>query len=230
MQNSSPWDFGFWHPFGPHGGECPSCIIKRKRGEIERTGGWTFWSFQYRKVIPTWQKMLGGTSRVVAFCSDSPGAANPLGAVRPMAEYQLPMGEWEAIPCTIEIPHPVGKKQYASAFKVRAIYEPPDLPPDGQPIEWFHTAEGEWRQSFVPTRGEFLLRPTQGTPLRKIAAVLELEAPYVVTLRGERAVQDNRMTMSSPAAGDGTTCIKCEKPLRLAKPRNSKTKAPGMTG
>jgi hypothetical protein len=32
--NYAEFDIGFWHPFGPHGGETPEDIIERKRAEI----------------------------------------------------------------------------------------------------------------------------------------------------------------------------------------------------
>ena len=29
------FEIGFWHPFGPHGGETPEQIINRKQNEID---------------------------------------------------------------------------------------------------------------------------------------------------------------------------------------------------
>lgn len=182
-----PWDFGFWHPFGPHGGECPRCIIRRKQHEIDQTGGWTFWSFQHRTTIAAWRTEIGGAARVIVFCSDSPGARDPAGMVRPMAEYLNAAGEWEPIPPTISIPHPTGQRIFASAFKVRAIHSGSQAVLGDTMVEWLATGKDKgWRQSPLPTRGEYLLRPGAGTPVRKVAAVLELAEPYAVSLRGVR--------------------------------------------
>ena len=73
---------GFWHPFGPHGGETREEILTRKSQEIQ-LNGWTLWSFQNRKSLIQWFKAicLVNPGTVYALCSNSMNACDPAGKI-----------------------------------------------------------------------------------------------------------------------------------------------------
>ena len=69
------FELGFWHPFGPHGGETPQSIVARNCRQIA-ANGWTLWSFQYRtrKTFDDWSRELARVSaKVPVFCSNGKG-------------------------------------------------------------------------------------------------------------------------------------------------------------
>jgi len=51
----SQFQIGFWHPFGPHGGERVEEILERKSRET-KANGWTLWSFQRRRALDDWHR------------------------------------------------------------------------------------------------------------------------------------------------------------------------------
>ena len=195
---------GFWHPFGDHGAhpdgriETADEILQRKSLEIASTGGWTLWSFQYRRDLDELVKVLEqvNSGRVYALCSDSRSTVAPSGEVRRCRQYRpARTNEWQDIPNTISIPHPFGKREYACAFKIRQIIE---LSGQDQcpaiDIEWYSTRTKQWSTIFrtrndpqrkgYPPRPEMLIRLSHdGVPLRPVRAVLELAPPFLATLR-----------------------------------------------
>ena len=190
---------GFWHPFGPHGGtpdgpsETAEEILLRKGREIE-ANGWTLWSFQYRTNLERLVEIIQAAepSHVYALCADAQRAVAPRGQVRFCRQYQLAgTNEWQDIPSSISIPNPMGQRIYACAFKVRRITELADQ--ERQPaigVEWFSTRTGLWSSEYFPGRigyppkPEFLIRRSDnGAPLRPVRALLELEYPFLATLR-----------------------------------------------
>jgi hypothetical protein len=48
--------------------------------------------------------------------------------------------------------------------------------------QWFCVNQKQWRLDSIPTRGEYLLKPGDGTSLRARAAVLQLEAPFFMEI------------------------------------------------
>jgi hypothetical protein len=174
---------GFWHPFGIHAGEAKDKIIKRKKEEI-RNNGWTFWSFQLgaEEKLKQWRtEIKKHGQRVFVLCSDSKNATDPTGECFLAKEFKE--GEdWKKIPSDIEIPHPFGKKQFACAFKVRAIYDKEEfkIPLD---ITWYCVHDLNWRDDNLPTRGEYLIKIGGNSKLRDVSSVLELEYPYVTIIK-----------------------------------------------
>lgn len=194
------FSIGFWHTFGPHGGEAPDEILNRKEKEVS-AHGWTLWSFQQRRseTLEMWLTALKDVQDkpVFVFCSDSPGAIDPQDKLdqeqivtNQMREYRASSSQdWSAIPAAIIVPHP--GKSTATAFKVKAIRRiPHKLRQAGLTIEWLEKS-GIWRSDIFltglhyPNRGETLIRRLNDSParLRPIKAVLELEPPYVVVLK-----------------------------------------------
>lgn len=178
------FSFGFWHPFGPHAGETAEEIIARKRNEIDATG-WTFWSFQIRRTLSSWHQemMAANPQKVLVFCSEGKGATDPSGAVGYCSSYRMVDDDsWQAIPNTIKIPHPIGKKQEASAFVVEDIIHPLKAV-ELFPAQW-HTLNGKpWRDDHIPTRGEYLIRRGGNSDVRRYRAILVLKAPYLAIMR-----------------------------------------------
>lgn len=187
--NWNDFNFGFWHPFGTHGGEETANILNRKAREISDTG-WTLWSFQHRTpaTVREWFNLIEASKvgPIYTICSDSPGAKDGAGAVNHCTEYLLAHAkDWLPIPSTIQIPHPFNNTNTATAFVVKRLIHPAEEL-HNQPsfaVEWF--SQGEWRNDKVPTRGEYLIRRGGQLPLRRVAAVLELQAPYVVSVRAD---------------------------------------------
>jgi hypothetical protein len=203
MENDFDWNqfsIGFWHPFGPHGGETPEEVLDRKEKEI-LDHGWTLWSFQQRRpeTLELWLSALKDVQGqpVFVFCSDSPGAVDPQDklsqeqiAVNRMKEYRASTShDWSAIPAAITVPHP--GKPVATAFKVRATHRiQHKIRQSGLTIEWLEKS-GIWRSDIFltglhyPNRGETLIRRRNDSQarLRPVKAVLELEPPFVVVLK-----------------------------------------------
>ncbi len=179
---------GFWHPFGPHGGETRKQIIERKRKEIQKNR-WTLWSFQYRtdKTLNQWiAQIKKNKGRVFVFCSDSEGARDPKGKKFYAKQFRYPTSStWNNIPSAIGIPHPFGKKPLACAFKVKSIYNPEVIRiPKG--IKWLCVGENKWREDKLPTRGEYLLKSDGRCKLRKVYKILELVFPYLVVIKSQK--------------------------------------------
>lgn len=200
----------FWHPFGPHGAdpknpdgppESVDHIVDRKEAEIERNGGWTLWSFQFRRDLDHLARVIleAAPSQVYAFCSHSKGTKAPSGKVQFCNQFMaVGKNEWQEMPNEINIPHPFGKRSLACAFKVKRILR---LPIPVQPqiaVQWYSTKRKNWFSVFpsrndpartgYPPKPETLIRPCQtGAPLRTVRAVLELAPPYLVTLRRDQA-------------------------------------------
>ena len=211
MENNFAWDqfsVGFWHPFGPHGGETPEEILARKTDEISQNG-WTLWSFASRSNDPEPELIrlskyvkTENPERVFSFCSNSvttkKGEADkeknkePIGEKFSANSYRHSGSrDWQAIPDTVKIPHHFGMAEYALAFKVRQIHlvsNPAQQPP--VMIEWLD-ASGRWRSeqlaggAYYPTRGEYLIRlqPSSPAKLRPVRAILELAPPYITAIK-----------------------------------------------
>lgn len=178
---------GFWHPFGPHGGETVERILERKHREIA-ANGWTLWSFQIRRTLEVWQQhiRMAEPKAVFTFCSEGKGALDPAGEVVNCNCYRfIGQSEWRPMPKGVSVPHPIGLKTEASAFVVKRIFYPvenAELPS----VEWF-SANGEpWRSSRIPTRGEYLIRSGGATVMRRFRAVLELKDPYLAVVSVEK--------------------------------------------
>lgn len=185
--NKTKFTIGFWHPFGPHGGEDRDSIISRKQQEIKDNKGWTLWSFQDRKseTIDQWvEEIKKYNQRVFVLCSDSDSKStkNPSGKVFFVKQYQfVNSDEWINIPPAIEIPHPFGKKSKALAFKVKSIYNLGAMKlPEG--IKWL-CVDGRWREDKLPTRGEYLIKSVGDCKIRNVYQILELEHPYLAILK-----------------------------------------------
>jgi hypothetical protein len=179
--------FAFWHCFGVHAGETSAEIIMRKGREIEANGGWTLWSFsgRTRRTLETWASVIHGArpNRVLALCSRSRNAVDPKGTPALAREFRCPgRGVWCLIPTSIKVPHPFGSRTSAAAFRVSRVLDPSGIRMPSR-YEWLCIRDGEWRTDSVPTRGEYLMRPRNGTMLRQVAAVLELQEPFVVEIR-----------------------------------------------
>lgn len=178
MNQFPKFEIGFWHPFGPHADESPDEIIKRKQSEI-RNNGWTLWSFQFRNSLSMWFEEIEKTkpNHMLVFCSESRGAADPIGERRFCSKFKLVNDDAiETIPSQIKIPHPLGKKAKASAFIVKQIIDAVDF--KRIPIMWFRT-NGQWETSPLPTRPEYLIKPGDGGVMRPVRAILVLKYPYL---------------------------------------------------
>jgi len=180
-----PIDFtiGFWHPFGPHAGEAPEAILERKAHEINATS-YTLWSFQHRTTLELWRHTVraAGPALVYVLCSKPAGARDPKAEPRRCSAFRRSLGaDWEPIPPTIHVPHPMGPGQMGSAFVVKHV-----LPVACRPsftVSWLRTRDNRWMHSQLPTRPEFLIRRDAGAVMRPISLVLELQEPYVVDIK-----------------------------------------------
>ncbi|MFA5084244.1 MAG: hypothetical protein WC475_02590 [Candidatus Paceibacterota bacterium] len=174
------FEIGFWHPFGPHAGETPEEIIKRKNEEIKKNG-WTLWSFQYRKTLGLWYQEIKKIkpNGVFVFCSEGVGARDPMRIPKYCTHY-LPANETiiKKIPKEIKIPHPLGDGTKGSAFIVKDIIYPVEY--KATSIEWLK--DGKWQTTPLPTRPEYLIRLGLGLPMRKFRAILILKAPYLAEI------------------------------------------------
>lgn len=75
-----------------------------------------------------------------------------------------------------------GKRDYACAFVVKAIYEPEKIKiPEG--IKWFCVRDKKWREDNLPTRGEYMTKSGGKCKLRKIYQILELAPPYLAVIK-----------------------------------------------
>ena len=196
------FDFAFWHSFGPHSGEAASAILDRKSAEVARNG-WTLWSFRYRPMLNDWHRLFvtAQPQKIVVFCSAGSGRdPKDRGGDAQVADcrsYQL-LGEqeWRSIPPAIRVPHTFPRGVgVASAFVVREVSGPETI--ELSPVEWL--AQGaKWREGCKTKSGrtlalptlarDLLIRPGGSTGLvRRVAAVLELQAPYLAVVRSEEA-------------------------------------------
>ena len=176
------FQMGFWHPFGPHGGQSGAEILARKQREID-ANGWTLWSFQARPMLKDWIReiRLGRPNAVAVFCSDGKGAKDPPGAPIPCLRYRfVEDSTWRLLPDAVSVPHPFrARTTEASAFVVERIVVDP-VEPFG-PAEWFLKG-GAWQHQGIPTHGEYLIRPGKGERLRRYRAVLALRDPYLAVV------------------------------------------------
>lgn len=177
------FEIGFWHPFGPHAGETAEEIIKRKQKEI-KANGWTLWSFQYRtpETLQTWHREINKKKpkNVLVFCSEGIGATDPKSKAKYCKNYKLVnQPDFQPIPTTIKIPHPLGKKTRGSAFVVKDIIYPVDF--SSKSVKWLYQNK-EWRADRVPTRSEYLIKPGSGESMRKYRATLVLKSPYLAEI------------------------------------------------
>ena len=176
------FQMGFWHPFGPHGGESVVEILARKQREIN-ANGWTLWSFQPRLMLTDWMREIRLTrpDTVAVFCSDSRSAKDPPGVPVPCIRYRfVEDSTWLPLPASVSVPHPFRwRTTEASAFVVERILVDP-VDPFG-PAEWFLKGGG-WQHRRLPTRGEYLIRRGQGERLRRCGAVLVLRDPYLAVV------------------------------------------------
>ena len=125
-------------------------------------------------------------------CSHSPGARDPdlnRGSLLP-THYQNPHERlWLPMPdaSLMKVTNPFRRKGRASAFKVHSVtvLPQPIVPPFG--IEWYAKGERRWRSDNLPTRGEFLIRRSGdgSCNARRVTAVLELEPPFLATVKRE---------------------------------------------
>jgi hypothetical protein len=192
--NYAAFGIGFWHPFGPHGGETTAQILQRKVKEIAENG-WTLWSFQHRTMLDAWQGHLisAAPEEVLVFCSAG-GGNDPLnrgGTVRvaDCRSYRF-VGEteWRSTPERVRVPHTFRfGRGHASAFVIQRIIHPVE-PFDLPAVEWL-SEDGQWRKAFqsgqgrgIPSRGEYLIRPGGTCRMRKVGAVLELRPPYLAVV------------------------------------------------
>jgi len=184
MSSNNPiLEIGFWHPFGPHGGETAEQIIKRKKEEIEKNG-WTLWSFQNRKNTHNiWLKNIieNNPINILAFCSAGKGSQEPKGETKEYRHYK-PAGEdsLKEIPSDILVLHPSNKME-GSAFIVKNIIFPAGRS-NKTNIEWLQI-NGQWRNDRIPTRGEYLIKIGQGQPMGNYRAILELQYPYIAEVK-----------------------------------------------
>jgi hypothetical protein len=184
-------EYGFWHPFGPHGRESPADIIHRKRRETEHNG-WTLWSFQYRtpETIAAWyQELSSARAPVVVFCSKGRRAVDPDrhgGSVKTVdcRQYRL-VGdrEFRPVPDLIRVPHPFkANNSAATAFVVQRVYY--QIQFFRRPkVEWFSQKQGGWSQDKLPTRPEYLVRTGGEIAMPDVSAILELKPPYLAILK-----------------------------------------------
>lgn len=186
------WDaftLGFWHPFGGYCGLTAQQILDWKGGEAARNG-WTLWSFAHTPSLGDWHPLLANhPGPVHVLCSDSPSARDP----KPSADQHrathyrgVPDADWHPMPDegTMYVTNPFKRGGLAAVFVVRRVTAvTPVIPPIG--VSWFSRSEGRWRDDPLPTRGEFLIRRGGGARLRAVAAVLELQPPYLAVLKHE---------------------------------------------
>jgi hypothetical protein len=175
---------GFWHPFGPHGGESPEEILTRKQKEIAENG-WTLWSFQLRtnETLLAWYNIItAGHHNVKVFCSEGKGTVEPKSDTKKCSHYRM-VNEvsFSPIPEGIQVPHPLGSKGQASAFVVENIIYPLDSI-ELCPVEWYKRADDSWKREKMPTRPEYLIRRGGDLNMRRYRAVLILKYPYLAVV------------------------------------------------
>ena len=176
--------------FGPHGRETADQIIQRKRREIEHNG-WTLWSFQYRRaeLLEEWSRLLSAAGKPVVFCTNSPSARDPAETGAPVEAkhccgYRLAGHmQWQPLPEGVIVPHPFkrGRKQ-ASAFVVEGIVHPLEAFVLSK-VQWLK--DGQWLETRVPTRGEYLIRRGGSSIMRSVRALLVLRPPFLATVTCE---------------------------------------------
>lgn len=184
------FQIGFWHPFGPHGGETADEILTRKRREIEENG-WTLWSFQRRRdaTLTAWREMLlaANPEQVLVFCSDGRGCKEPQAATSACSEFRfVDSRDWNPMPRDVVVRQPLRANQdHASAFVVQKIIAAHEHD-EPRAVEWFSLKNPNWRSNALPTRGEYLIRSGGGLLLRRHHAILVLKPPYLATVRMRR--------------------------------------------
>jgi hypothetical protein len=88
-------------------------------------------------------------------------------------------------PAVMKVTNPFKRRGLALAFRVNRVeaISPGVVPAFG--VEWYARSQQRWRTDApLPTRGEFLVRRGGSVNLRSVSAVLELEPPYLVELKG----------------------------------------------
>jgi hypothetical protein len=189
MSGDYKFEFGFWHPFGNHGGEPENFILWRNAEEIERLG-WTVRSFQARPLatLRFWYERLARASGpVLVLCSNGGGTRDPAfsngGTISDCKSYQtVDDPKWRPLPQGIRNDHPFRTGiTICSAFIIKRVVK---LAQGGLALaaaEWLDK-DGSWRSEKIPTRGEYLIRPRGTIPTRRACAILELAPPYLARL------------------------------------------------
>jgi hypothetical protein len=182
------FEIGFWHPFGPYAGLAPAQILEWKASETARYG-WTFWSFAYARPEAWLEQLASVSGSVFVFCSDSRAARDPdpLSGMLLASHFQnVDDADWQAMPeqDIMKVTNPFKRKGRALAFKVARVFPiTPQVPPFD--VEWYSKGDRAWRSDVLPPRGEFLIRKGGRVRPRRVAAVLELEKPYLAVLKCE---------------------------------------------
>ncbi len=182
------FELGFWHPFGQHGREAASDILRRKQRETERNG-WTLWSFQHRtpETLAAWcGELASAQGPILVFCSRGGSAIDPdrpgsLARTSDCTRYRWATGgEWRAMPHLIRVPHPFRPgKRFATAFVVRRVHDA-SVDFDRPEIEWLR--KGKWCADRLPTRPEILIRRGGAIAMPNVGAILELQPPYLAVV------------------------------------------------
>ena len=101
------------------------------------------------------------------------------------------------------VTNPFKRDGLATAFVVRRVeVVATGIPPID--ISWYSKSAGSWRDEPLPTRGEFLIRRGGASRLRSVAAVLELQPPYLAVLR-RGAVASNQLLQQTGHAIHGSS-------------------------
>ena len=185
----SMYEIAFFHPIGAHVGESLAEISTPKQAEI-RQHGHTFWSFAPATLdrVNLWREELqlaeAHTCPVVCFGSMTKdpqrNKADEYWATAWSADQQL----WQPLPERVTNYHrPIRNGILASAFVVKDIAVPTDLF-IRRPSLWLAMNPQEWRQTSVPTRGEYLVRnvePAQSG--NRVHLLLAVADPFAVWIR-----------------------------------------------
>ena len=195
--NYTQFQYGFWHPFGPHGPEEADEILERKQAEIKRNGC-TLWSFQRRSdaCLAAWKRILAEANSVHVFCSEGKGAKKPQGAALDCRCYrELGGTDWKTIWEGVRVPHPFhGHQTEATAFIVEEI-RTPEGACDQPAVEWLRLDDmrnEQWNSTPLWTRPEYLIRPGGEAKMRSYRAILVLKKPYLAVVSTDDHKTANR--------------------------------------
>jgi hypothetical protein len=119
-----------------------------------------------------------------------------------MVRHRTP--DWRAMPDhkAMFVTNPFNRSGLATAFVVRRIeIVAPGVPPVD--ISWYSKQAGSWQDKPLPTRGEYLIQRGGASRLRSVAAVLELQSPYLAVIRQGAIAPKKELLRQAEAAGLG---------------------------
>lgn len=183
-------DLCFWHPVGAHVGESLDEICRRKVQDV-KTFGFTLWSFAPAKEarVRAWRDEFRRErirSCLAVCCGDAARDPYKGGPITWVSEYSSDLVSWVPLPSPRMSSYHRGRNSWgvvASAFMVTELREVENARV-ARPKNWFRAQDCSWANSFVPTRGQYLVREPRFTPEgQRLRVLMTVADPFVVWLR-----------------------------------------------